>query len=271
MDISIIILTWNSQQYIERCVSSLLDSLERSLFSFEIIIVDNGSTDGTKTTLAFLTKKCANYVKAVYLEENKGTTVTRNIALRQAEGDYLAILDSDVEVSLGTFELLLSRLKKDSSIGLIAPKLVYPSGSLQKSTDQFPTLFTKIKRMFFLKQIEKAEEARLQNDISREVDYAISAFWVFPRKILQDVGYLDEKIFYAPEDLDYCLRIWKQNFRIMYEPATKAVHYAQEISRGFKFNKATREHVKGLIYYYLKHRYLLRRPLFQNTKGHTVN
>lgn len=267
MDISVIVLTWNSQQHIERCVSSLLESLERSSLSFEIIIVDNGSTDGTKTTLEILEKKRPRHVKPLYLEKNTGTTFPRNIALKQAEGEYLAVLDSDVEVSLGIFELIISKFKNDSSIGLIAPKLVYPSGSLQKSTDQFPTLLTKVKRLFFLKQIEKAEETKLRMDIVREVDYAISAFWLFPRKIMQDVGFLDEKIFYAPEDVDYCLRIWKHNYRILYEPSVSVIHYAQEISRGFNLNKATIEHVKGLLYYFLKHGYLIKKPHFRNAKG----
>ena len=229
---------------------------------FEIIIVDNGSTDGTKTTLEILERNHPTHVKPVYLEKNTGTTYPRNIALKQAEGKYLAVLDSDVEVPLGIFELLISKLKEDSSLGLIAPKLVYPSGSLQKSIDQFPTLFTKLKRLFFLKQIEKAEETELKNDIARDVDYAISAFWLFPRKILQEVGYLDEKIFYAPEDVDYCLRIWQHNYRILYEPSVAAIHYAQEISRGFKINQMMIEHIKGLMYYYKKHHHFFTRPTF---------
>ena len=267
MDISVIILTWNSQKHIVRCVSSLLESLETSSLSFEIIIVDNGSTDGTKTTVGILEKNHPGHVKPVFLEKNTGTTYSRNIALKQAEGEYLAVLDSDVEVPLGIFELLISKLKKDSTLGLVAPKLVYPSGSLQKSTDQFPTLFTKLKRLFFLKQIEKAEETELKNDVTREVDYAISAFWLFPRKILQEVGYLDEKIFYAPEDVDYCLRIRQHNYRILYEPSVSAIHYAQEISRGLKLNRATIEHAKGLLYFFIKHRYLITKPFLKSTKG----
>lgn len=266
MDISVIILTWHSKEHIELCVSSLLGSLQRSRFSYEIIIVDNGSTDGTKTILEGLTRNFANNVKAVYLDKNTGTTFPRNIALKQAVGDYLAIIDSDVEVSFGIFELLISKLRSNPSIGLIAPKLVYPNGSLQKSTDKFPTLFTKIKRFVFLKQIEKADETILKEDVAREVDYVISAFWLFPRKILKDVGYLDEKIFYAPEDVDYCIRVWQHNYKIIYEPSVSAIHYAREISRGYKLNKATREHVKGLLYYFVKHRYLIKRPLFRSNK-----
>jgi len=267
MDISVVILTWNSQQHIERCLSSLVDSLGKSSFLFEIIIVDNGSIDDTKTILEDFVAKYSQCISLVFLEKNTGTTFSRNIALRRATGEFICVLDSDVEVSFGIFELLVSNLKTDISIGLIVPKLVYPNGSLQKSTDQFPTLLSKVRRFFFLKQIEKADEVLVQSGVTREVDYAISAFWLFPQRIINEVGYLDENIFYAPEDVDYCLRIWKQNNRIVYEPSVSAVHYAQEISRSLKLNKAFREHVKGLVYYFAKHRYLFVKPFFRIVKG----
>lgn len=235
--------------------------------SFEIIIVDNGSTDDTKTTLNILEKNNPKQIKLVYLEKNTGTTFPRNIALKRAEGQYLAVVDSDVEVPHEIFEWLICKLKEDSSIGLIAPKLIYPNGSLQKTTDKFPTLFSKFHRLIFLKKIEKAEEKAQKIDIAREVDYAISAFWVFPRRILLEVGYLDENFFYAPEDVDYCLRISNHNYIILYEPSVKAIHYAQEISRGLKLNKATIEHVKGLLYYFLKHGYLFKKPMIRSAKG----
>jgi GT2 family glycosyltransferase len=268
IDISVVILSWNSEQHIERCVSSVIQSLLGSELGFEIIIVDNGSTDSTIGILNEIVESWPSYVNPIYFKKNTGTTHSRNIALKQAQGEWIAILDSDVEVDFGIFELLVSKLKEDLSIGLIAPKLVYPSGLLQKSTDQFPTILTKFKRFFFLKQIERAERLHFKDDSTREVDYAISAFWIFPHKILQDVGFLDEKIFYAPEDVDYCLRIWKCNYKILYEPSVSAVHHAQEISRGFKLNKATLDHAKGLLYYFIKHKYLIIRPKVSQCVGY---
>ena len=79
------------------------------------------------------------------------------------------------------------------------------------------------------------------------------------RSLLDAVGLLDERIFYSPEDVDYCVRVWKAGYKIVYEPSATAVHDAQEISRGKKLSRFTVSHARGLAYYFLKHRYLLSR------------
>ena len=107
---------------------------------------------------------------------------------------------------------------------------------------------------------EGSEE--LQSNSITDVDYAISAFWLFHRSLLDKVGLLDEKIFYAPEDVDFCLRIWKAGYRIVYQPSACIIHHTQEISRGWKLNSAKINHLKGLVYFFIKHRYFMRKPMF---------
>ncbi len=260
--ISFIILTWNSAQHIERCIKSLFRTIDKTENPFEILIVDNGSTDGTVEILRNYANQKTGIVKPIYLANNLGTTYSRNLALKQSQGQYICIVDSDVEFIEGTIQLLITRLQNYTSIGLIAPKLLYGSGMLQKSIDSFPTIPSKIYRFLFLKIQERIEQRRNQSLEAREVDYAISAFWFFRRSLLDSVGFLDEKIFYAPEDVDYCLRIWKAGFKVCYEPTVSAIHNAQEISRGFNINRATFEHVKGLLYFFHKHGFWLRRPVF---------
>lgn len=266
MDISVVILNWNSKKHLERCLPSLINSLGCSDYSYEIFVIDNGSADGSVQFLNEVQGGYQEIVKPILLQNNTGTTFSRNLALKAATGDYLVILDSDVEVPPDIINYLVEKVATCPDIGLIVPKLVYPSGALQKSTDVFPTVTRKVIRFFFLKWMEKKDAATHKN-ASEEVDYAISAFWVLPKKILSEVGYLDENIFYAPEDVDYCLRIQKCGFKIVYEPTVSAIHHAQEISRGFKFNRAFLEHVKGLLYFYNKHRFLFRRPVLLNHKG----
>ena len=261
MDISFVILTWNSEKYISRCLNALIDDLDQSGLSHEIFIVDNGSTDGTVAILKSYQSRYPEQIFPIFLEENRGTTFSRNLALKKAQGKYISVIDSDVEVlHAGTIKNLIETLESDTKIGLIAPKLLYADGRLQKSTDKFPTIFSKISRYFFLKIIEKNENNQKSSPEIRAVDCAISAMWVLKKEVLEKVGYFDEKIFYAPEDVDYCLRVWLSGYKVLYNPLVAVVHDTQEISRQFKMSGMTMSHIKGLIYYFRKHKYIFKRP-----------
>ncbi len=261
MKLSVIILTWNSEQHIKSCLASLLDELDSEIKSYEIFIVDNGSSDGSRGVIEDFANNHPEIIKPIFLEYNTGTTYSRNLALKQAKGKCIAILDSDIIVYQNTFLPLLQKLHESSHIGMVVPKLIYKNGDFQKSTDGFPTIFSKFRRYFFLKNMEQGEGEKIKSD-AHLVDYAISAFWLLKREVVRNVGLLDEKIFYAPEDVDYCLRVWKSGYRILYCPDCEVIHDAQEISRGFKFNRAFWEHLKGLLYYFIKHRYFCRKPSF---------
>ena len=158
-------------------------------------------------------------------------------------------MDSDVELAPGLFSPLIEVLSADASSGMVVPKIVYPNGRWQKSIDRFPTLVHKVKRLLNLRKME-SQEALVESDSEqvRVVDYAISAFWLFKREVFEKIGDLDEKIFYAPEDVDYCLRIWQAGFKIHYVPTVSVIHHTQEISRGFTLNRAKFSHLKGLFY-----------------------
>lgn len=262
MDLSVIVLTWNSERYIEKCIGSLVGSLNETDLDYEILVMDNGSTDRTVSLLEGVGMSERIFIQA--LSTNLGTTVPRNLALKKARGEFLCIMDSDVEVTSGLFPELRALLRGDERVGLAVPRIYYPNGLVQKSCDRFPTLLHKVNRFFRLRAMEASEAQRLEGlDRSVPVDYAISAFWFFPRRILAEVGFLDEKIFYSPEDVDYCLRVWKANYRIVYVPKVSVVHHTQEISRGWRISRAKVSHLKGLFYLFLKHRYFFKAPTFQ--------
>ncbi len=266
MDISCVILTWNSERFIGKCLAALFDDLNGSRFSYEIFIVDNGSKDSTVQIISSFKDKHPNHIIPIYLEKNTGTTYSRNLALKKAIGEYIIIMDSDVEISNGTIEKLIKTLDESENTGIVAPKILYPNGNLQKSTDDFPTILTKIYRYFFLRSVEKYESFHNSEEGIREVDYAISAMWMLRREVIDKIGLLDENIFYAPEDVDYCLRIWKAGYKILCHSGVSCIHHTQEISRGIKINIATIKHIQGLFYYFRKHKYLFKRPKDIRTK-----
>ncbi len=252
---SFVILTFNSDRYIEKCLQSINESIATLKANAEVFVVDNGSIDETRSILKSFNFNHLVDFKTIFFDKNTGTTFSRNSALKNSSGEYLIVLDSDAYINVDTLSHLKAYLQINPLCGLAVPKLIYPDGRYQLSVDQFPTLVHKIKRFLFLKKMEG------ESEISKitQVDYAISAFWMFPRTVLDKVGLLDEKIFYSPEDVDYCIRVWKAGYNITYIPEYQVIHDAQEISRGKGFKKInlfSLSHIKGLFYLYYKHRFI---------------
>ena len=253
---SAVILSYNSERHLEPCLEALLEALQGLPESSEILVVENGSHDRSADILRRFQDRHPDTVKGLFQDRNLGTTVSRNLALRQAAGRYVLILDSDVVVPAGALERLLGYLETHERCGLVAPRLVYPDGRPQLSVDRFPTLWRKLARLVSMKAFERNLPDGGADPHPREVDYAISAFWLLRRDVLTEAGLLDERFFYAPEDVDYCLSIWLSGYSVVYDPRVQAIHDAQELSRGHRVNRFTLHHAIGLLRYFLKHRYL---------------
>jgi GT2 family glycosyltransferase len=260
MEISFIILTWNSERYIDECISSVIQKCEDEKVDYEIFVVDNGSSDKTKDIL----RKYNGKIGIIWLERNYGTTYSRNSGLKRANGDIICFLDSDAILKKGEITSIWQKLLSDINIGIIAPKLLLPDGSVQRSIKKFPSLWHKVlklKKIFFgiePKLNERYKEIPSNEEVS--VDSAISACWFFRKELTETVGFLDEKIFYSPEDLDYCIRMWKSGKSILYYPFFTVLHHTQQISH--KKMNFIPIHFKGLIYYFTKHKYLYKTPKY---------
>jgi GT2 family glycosyltransferase len=267
MRISFIVLAWNSGKYLERCFASVAGALRGGALDYEIRVFDNGSTDGTPELLQRLAAADPERIKPQSAATNLGTTRSRNLLCAAATGDYLCVMDSDVELQAGVVEALIRILQTEPRTGIVAPRVNYPDGRWQKSFDRFPTVLAKLNRFARLRAMERDEAEGVRDAVEPfDVDYAISAFWLMRKSLFEEVGPLDERIFYAPEDVDYCLRVWKANYRILYVPTVAVVHHTQEISRGFRLNRAKLEHIRGLAYFFRKHGCFLRRPVFRSVR-----
>ncbi|MBU1087116.1 MAG: glycosyltransferase, partial [Candidatus Omnitrophica bacterium] len=215
VDISFVILTWNSQSMIERCVKTFAKSIEQSNIEAEFILVDNGSMDKTvdiltNIVLPNLPECCRGEV--IKLSKNMGTTKSRNIALRKINASFCVVCDSDTEFLRGDWRQAINLLKNNESIGILAAHLYYGDNTTQQSVKKFPTLIDKILKLRkpFFRMMESTTDyyKDFTWEKSREVDTAISAFWMFRNDLIDTVGLLDEKIYYSPEDIDFCLRVW---------------------------------------------------------------
>lgn len=253
---SFVMLTYNSDKYIYKSLSSLYKFSSEINEKIEIYIIDNGSIDNTNEIIKNI--QTPDNTKLIHLQlgKNTGTTFSRNIGLRSCNGEFIIVLDSDAYINKSSIIELRDYLLKNKSCGIVVPKIVFPNGKYQLSTDVFPTILRKLQRYFFLRNIEKTSAI---TELTK-VDYAISAFWMFKKDLIRNIGYLDEKIFYSPEDVDYCIRVWKHGLTIDYYPNCSIIHDAQEISRKNKdkriLNRFLFSHIKGLLYLYIKHRFI---------------
>jgi len=253
MSISAIILSYNARHDLERCVRSLIEVEGLSAGEDQILVVDNGSTDGSKPMIEHLIAAFPGLIEATFLPANLGTTAPRNLGFAKARGDHLLVIDSDIQFQKPVLSSLVQQLTTDRSIGIVAPKLIFPDGRSQLSTDVFPTVPRKLERFFRLRHLER--QARSSQHLSQPVDYAISAFWLMRRELIDRIGPLDERIVYAPEDVDFCLRAWLKGQRVVYRPDLEVVHDAKERSRSLKSLMFTWRHVRGLAYFFRKHQY----------------
>ena len=275
MNISFVILTWNSEKYITKCLQSYCNALSAEGLNAEFIIIDNGSTDNTlkilhnEIPLRLLDKY---KIRIINFKKNLGTTISRNVGLKKSEGEYIVICDSDTEFLSGEWRDAIGFILKNADAGILAPLIVFDDGSFQNSVKRFPTVSDKILKILKIFFGFKFKDDDFYNDLDlysqREVDTATSAFWLMKKSILSEVGFLDEKIFYSPEDIDYCLRAWKKGKKVIFYPQLKIIHHGQQLSHKKPFSKQSFSHLGGLFYYFFKHRYFVsRRRLYERING----
>jgi GT2 family glycosyltransferase len=264
--ISYIILSWNSEKFLNDCFISIIKKCNKENILYEVITIDNGSIDGSTKLVEQFQNEYPDKFVLIHLDKNMGTTYPRNLGLKKARGEFLCILDSDTELGKGSLSEILERLDSEKKIGIIAPRLLLPDGSIQHSVKRFPTFINKLMKTPRILMGIKTKNADFYDDFpfadERKADSAISACWFFRRELLKSVGYLDENIFYAPEDVDYSLRIWKSGFYIIYYPKFEVLHHTQQITHKRPISKTSINHFMGLIYYYRKHGGWFNRPKF---------
>lgn len=260
-DLSFVILTWNSDKYIVQC----LESIARiSSLKIKAYVVDNGSND---KTIPLLKKLKLQHValEVIVLAQNKGTTYSRNLALRKAfiNSSYICILDSDTVVNENAITSLIQALQDNPDIGIIGPVLKGLDGSIQNSGRGIPTLKLKLLKILpfaYLRRIgERMEQIPKRKGIT-DVGYLMSACWMMSSKVIPNIGLLDENIFYAPEDVEYCMRAWKKGYRVSYDKNACIIHVWQRLSRKKLISKHNWEHIKGLLYLFIKYHCFLSKP-----------
>lgn len=255
--IAFVILTWNSKNVIRPCLDSILRLRDQS---YEIILVDNGSSDGTVQIIDEYCKTYPDIIKKVYLEKNYGTTVSRNMGLKEISPDavFVCILDSDTVINQKAMNELIAALRDNPENAIAGPSMENLDGEQQITAKKIPTAKLKFFKAFPVRSVQKIGEDQERynfdgNERYYPVGYLISACWMLDRRSLEKMGPLDEKIFYSPEDVEYCVRAWTKGFRVVYCPEAHIIHATQRISKKKLISRHNWEHIKGLLYFFKKY------------------
>ncbi len=255
-DYTVIILTWNSRQHVTACIESLRQAAPG--YRGDLIVIDNGSEDGTPEMVRAL----APAARLVQNQLNRGVAAARNQGLALARSPVSIILDVDTVVQPGAFARLLSFLDETPSVGVCGPRLVLPDQTIQPSCQLFPTVIDKIVRQLparlgepWLREVELAD---WDHTGVRDIDYVVGACQAIRMSALYSVGWLDERIFYGPEDVDLCLRMRLRGWRVTYLGDAIVRHECQRVTRR-RLNALTVRHIRGLAHLYRTHGYLFSR------------
>ncbi|MCH5326042.1 MAG: glycosyltransferase family 2 protein [Duncaniella sp.] len=252
MELSVIVLTCNQRAYTLRLFETLAPYL-RQYPSTELILIDNASTDDTIEAVRAMALP-HHQIDIIRNERNLGVAAARNIGLQRAKGDFLLILDNDTEVTPHAIRGLIDYMNSNPDCGVSAPALRSPDGDLQMSAKPFPGLGIKVNHLIRRGVVSASEINAMQ---SPHPLYVIGACQMIRRSALETVGLLDERIFYGPEDADFCMRVAASGFTIDYVPSLSIVHHWQRATSRSPFSRLSLLHFLALIYFYIKHRRLL--------------
>jgi GT2 family glycosyltransferase len=238
-DLSIIIVNYNVKEFLQNLIHSIYQAVKN--ISYEIIIVDNASEDGS---IEFLKDKFPD-VKLIENKKNLGFSKANNIGLKEAKGDYLLLLNPDTIVSEDTFDEMISFFKENKAAGLAGCKILNPDGTLQLACRRsFPgpwTSFCKVTGLssFFpnSRLFARYNLTFLDENKTYEVDAISGSFMMFTREVYEKVGGLDEDFFMYGEDLDLCYRIQKSGYKVYYVHSTQIIHYKGESTKRSSFDE----------------------------------
>ncbi len=252
MKLSIIIITWNSLDLLQDCLFSL--NVTKQSRDVEILLVDNGSAD---KTVPFVRQHYPK-VKIIELKKNRGVAYARNRGIEQSSGNYLLLLDNDTLVNEEAIDGMIHFMDNHSDVGICGCRLVDKNNRIQESYKCYPGINVKIANLLTRQGKHSSFVNEPANSEVFEPDYLIGACQMIRRELINDIGLLDESIFYGPEDADFCLRARNAGWRVCYLPRYSIVHHWQRTTNKNLFSSLAYKHIFGLFYFYWKHKRLFK-------------
>jgi len=264
MDLTVVIVNWNSGKFLSGCLSSLYKN-DNSL-DFEILVVDNASSDDSLMCL----KKFPR-VRLIKNEKNLGFARANNQAIRKSKGKYILLLNPDTVILKDSLKGMAKFLDEHPDVGVLGCKLLNPDGSVQPSCHAFLTLphvFFEISQLnyllpknnFFIKIFSflgkffpKLFINYLTPSEPIEVDSVMGSCYMIRREALKKTGLLDENFFLYHEEMEFSYRVWQKGYKVMFYPYASVVHYSKHVSNKVP-DLVYYERCRSILHFFKKHK-----------------
>ena len=219
-------------------------------YSYEVIVVDNDSGDGTAEAVESLLPSIPNL--RLIRNQNTGFAAGNNLGIKQAKGKYILLLNPDTKVERDTFETMLDMMENRPEVGMSGCKIIKPDGTLDLACRRrFPNPWNSFKTLF-LGSRKNYNYSDVDENQEMEVDSVVGAFLLIRKSVIERIGLLDESFFMYGEDLDWAYRCQRNGFKVWYYPKTFITHYKGASSAKAPF-KALKWFHDAMWIFYKKH------------------
>lgn len=249
LNLSILIVNWNTRDLLQGCLESLYAHLPQG--GFEVIVVDNASTDGSAQMVA----EHFPQVRLIQNAENRGFGRANNQAAAQAEGCYLLLLNPDTVIRERAVQALVDHLHRHPQVGAVGPCLLNPDGSLQVSAHPAPTLTREAWRLLHLDALVPFSQypaAKWRSTAPQAVEVLMGACLLVRSDLFRQVGMFDEQFFIYSEEVDLCHRIRQAGWELHWLPAARVTHFGGQSTRQMADEMFIELH-RNKIRYFRKH------------------
>jgi N-acetylglucosaminyl-diphospho-decaprenol L-rhamnosyltransferase len=255
-DVSVAIVTYNARRVLGECLRSLPSALSRH--SYEVIVADNGSADGTPVTV----RSEWPFVRLMELGANRGFSFANNKVLNAARGRYVLLLNPDTMARPGSIDELVAFADEHADVGVVAPRLLNVDSTDQGTARAFPTpaaaLFGRhslLTRLFPNNRWSRDYLVGRQHvgDEPFEIDWVSGACMLVSRRAIDAAGSLDEGFFMYWEDADWCRRIKHAGHRVFCVPKAHVVHLDGSRARRLPAYQVWAFHSSAYRYYSKHH------------------
>jgi GT2 family glycosyltransferase len=243
--LSIVLVCWNNRAYLGPCLESLYQSKMKC--TFDIVVVDNGSTDGTPEMLA------EKYPEVIIIQNagNVGLGKASNQGIEATRGRYILLLNNDTIVNGESFDAMAEFLDNNSRAAAVGGKLLNPDGSIQACYNDFPTLHEEFFVATRLGELWRpGYPAVMQAGEIKSVDWLGSACLLLRRSALDQVGLLDESYFIYGDETDLQYRLKKARWEVYYLPQVSTIHFGGRSMDRWRRRKMV---YRGKLLFYRKH------------------